>query len=274
MSDAFSHVIHSNFWHEEAEPGNPFAAAVSRCSGYDVYGDLLGKAGYIEYLYLMIRRERPGRAQAAAFEVLAIALANPGPRDPSVHAASAAGVTGNPAANTLMAALASGGGSYGGGRAVLLAMQGWQECGQDLAAWTGVLQREQPQSRPLFWPRADAAPGFDPHGGDCPLPVRQTLATLAALLPDGPLGWLAANRAQLESAAGVPLAMSGVAACALFALGFNGVQAEMLTLLLRLPGAAAHALEQAELGFRHFPFFELELENDPAANTLMTKEAA
>lgn len=274
MSDNFSQVIHSNFWHEQPEPGNPFAAQVSRCSGYDVYGDLLGKASYIEYLYLMLRRERPTRAQAAALEVLAIALANPGPRDPSVHAASAAGVTGNPAANTLMAALASGGGSYGGARAVLLALQGWQECGEDLAKWAVLLQREQPQSRPLFWPRADAAPGFDPHGGACPLPVRQTLEKLASMLPASPLAWLERHRGELETAAGVPLAMSGVAACALFALGFNAAQAEMLTLLLRLPGAAAHALEQAELGFRHFPFFELELENDPAAHTMNLKEAA
>jgi citrate synthase len=29
----------------------------------------------------------------------------------------------------------------------------------------------------------------------------------------------------------------------------------MLYLLLRLPGAAAHALEQKQLGFKRFPFF-------------------
>ena len=30
MSDNFSQVIHSTFWQEEAEPGNPFVAARSR----------------------------------------------------------------------------------------------------------------------------------------------------------------------------------------------------------------------------------------------------
>ena len=33
--------------------------------------------------------------------------------------------------------------------------------------------------------------------------------------------------------------------------------------VLRLPGAAAHALEQQRQGFRQFPFFALDLQNDP-----------
>jgi citrate synthase len=34
----------------------------------------------------------------------------------------------------------------------------------------------------------------------------------------------------------------------------------MLFLLLRLPGAAAHALEQRAAGHKQFPFYELELD--------------
>jgi citrate synthase len=63
------------------------------------------------------------------------------------------------------------------------------------------------------------------------------------------------NRQQLEEAAGCPLAFSGVAAAALFDLGFAPEQAEMLYLLLRLPGAAVHSLEQEKLGWRKYPFF-------------------
>ena len=39
----------------------------------------------------------------------------------------------------------------------------------------------------------------------------------------------------------------------------------MLFLLLRLPGAAVHALEQKKLGWRKYPFFGdgLTLTNDP-----------
>ena len=93
--------------------------------------------------------------------------------------------------------------------------------------------------------------------------MRQVLEALAALLPDSPASWLLAHREELEAQAGLPLAMTGVAAAALTALGFTPPQGEMLALLLRLPGAAAHALEQADIGFRHFPFFELDLVNDP-----------
>lgn len=58
--------------------------------------------------------------------------------------------------------------------------------------------------------------------------------------------------------------MSGVAAAAFADLGFAAEQGEMLYLLLRLPGAAVHALEQRQCSYKKFPFFQLELENDPA----------
>jgi citrate synthase len=57
--------------------------------------------------------------------------------------------------------------------------------------------------------------------------------------------------------------MTGVAAAALLDLGFTPDQGEMLHLLLRLPGAAAHALEQKEQGHKSFPFFALDLQDDP-----------
>jgi len=58
--------------------------------------------------------------------------------------------------------------------------------------------------------------------------------------------------------------MTGVAAAALSDLGFSPAEGEMLYLLLRLPGAAAHALEQQEQGYQRFPFYPVELLDDPA----------
>ena len=236
-----------------------------------MYGDLLGKASYIDYLHLLIKGERPTAQVAAALEVVAIALANPGPRAPSVHAAMASGVTGNPASSSLMAALAAGAGSYGGGREVLLAMQIWLDCGMDLDAWHSRLAtRDTPDTpaaplRPLFWPQPEHMPGFDPHGTSCATPVRQLLDRLCKLVPVGPLAWLKENRKKLEALTGSPLAHSGVVSAALINLNFTPAEGEMLSLIWSLPGAAAHALEQSQRGFRQFPFFELELENDPGA---------
>lgn len=263
MSDNFGHVVHSSMWRETAAADDPFAADVCRAGGYDVYGDLLGKASYVDYLYLLFKGERPTPAQARALTALAIGLANPGPRDPSVHAAMAAGVTGNPAASTLMAAIAAGAGSAGGAREVLLAMQGWEQCGTELATWQAWLAAPQAEARPAFWPATDHAPGFALHGVSCAKPVLQLLDELCAILPGGDLAWLAVHRLTLEAAAGIPLALTGVAAAALRALGFTPQDGEMLALMLRLPGAAAHALEQSRQGFRQFPFFDLDLQDDP-----------
>jgi hypothetical protein len=98
MSDNFGHVVHSTIWEEEAQPEDPFNADACFCRGYDVYGDLLGKAKYLDYLYLLFRGEPPSASERDALELLAVALANPGPRDQSVHAAMAAGVGGSTSA--------------------------------------------------------------------------------------------------------------------------------------------------------------------------------
>ncbi|OGS95824.1 MAG: citryl-CoA lyase [Gallionellales bacterium RIFCSPLOWO2_02_FULL_57_47] len=274
-------TIHTRIWQEEAEPDNSFAAATCHCHGYDVYGDLLVHASWIEYLFLLFRGEAPSTQQARLLEGLAIALANPGPRDAAVHAAMCGGVGGSTSASCLMAALAVGAGASGGAREMRLAMEDWLACGTDLALWQTGLAANPVADPADVWPAPGHPAGFDPHGVRCATPVRQTLAYLAGLgygtaqdcAPS--LAWLQANRASLESAAGLPLAMHGVAAAALRDLGFSPAQGEMLHLLLRLPGAAVHALEQKDYGHKNFPFFRIELENDPGpANTSHAGDAA
>ncbi len=53
-------------------------------------------------------------------------------------------------------------------------------------------------------------------------------------------------------------------AAALSDLGMDPEQGVMLFLLLRLPGAAAHALEQRDFGHKRFPFYAVELEGSPS----------
>jgi len=256
-------VIHSRIWQEEAEPDNAFATASCLCHGYDVYGELLGNASWIEYLFLLFRGEAPTVQQARLLEGLAIALANPGPRDSSVHAAMCGGVGVSTSASSLMAALAVGAGASGGAREVYNAMQDWQARGTDLSLWKAGLAVKPVDDPADIWPAAGHVNGFDPYGVRCATPVLQTLTRLAGLGCGQSLVWLHDNRTVLESAAGLPLAMTGAAAAALRDLGCTPEQGEMLFLLLRLPGAAVHALEQKEYGYKNFPFFRIELENDP-----------
>jgi len=258
--------IHTSIWQEEPEPDNPFAAKAAYCHGYDVYGELLGQARWIEMLFLLFRGEAPTDSQATLLDALALALANPGPRDPSVHAAMCGGVGGSTAASCLIAALSVGAGQLSGGREIYLSMELWHACGTDLATWHTRFATPA-DTIASIWPTPAHPPGFDPHGVSTTTPVQQTLARLAETSDAPLLPWLQANRLNLETAAGIPLAMSGVAAAAFVDLGFSPEQGEMLYLMLRLPGAAVHALEQKHLGYKKFPFFSIELENDPAKVT-------
>lgn len=262
MSTVSTERVRTRIWLEEPEPHNPFATKAAYCHGYDVFGQMVGAARWVDMLYLLFRGEAPSASHSRLLETLAVAIANPGPRDPAVHAAMCAGVGGSVAASALMAALAVGAGQYTGAREVFVSMQAWGACGTDVDTWQRFLTapRERIASA---WPECDHVCGFDPHAVATSMPVLQTLDALSSDGSGTRLAWLKVHREALEEMAGAPLSMGGVAACALVDLGFSPVQGEMLHLLLRLPGAAAHALEQAEYGHKNFPFFGMSLENDP-----------
>jgi hypothetical protein len=74
---------------------------------------------------------------------------------------------------------------------------------------SAALARRETPERADIWLPLEHAPGFDPNGESCPMPVRQTLEVLAALSPGPALAWLREQRAVLEAAAGAPLARVG-----------------------------------------------------------------
>lgn len=256
--------IHTRIWREEAEPADPFLARTCYCAGYDVYGELLHKASWVEYLYLLFKLERPAGWQARLLERLAIALANPGPRDYGVRASMSAAAGGSTAASILIAALAVGAGQAGGAREVYTAMCAWLECGLNLDSWRNFLRNGRPESPAEIWPERGYAAGFEPYASATGAPVIQTLDCLADIHPAGTLGWLRKNRQSLEQDAERPLAMTAVTAAAFTDLAFSPQEGEMMYLLLRLPGSAAHGLEQ-HMQWKKYPFFKkgLVLTNDP-----------
>jgi len=262
MQEAPKQSIHTRIWREEPEPDNPFATKAAYCHGYDVYGEMLGRARWVDMLFLLFRGEAPSPTQADLLEALAVALANPGPRDPSVHAAMCGGVAGSTAAASLMAALSVGAGRYGGARDVFDAMNMWTKAGNDVNAWVRHACAGATQTLDI-WPEAERPAGFDPHGVSTATTVLQVLDRLVSIGKSPHLTWLAANRQALELAMGAPLALGGVAAAAFIDLGMSAKEGELLYLLLRLPGAAVHALEQEQYGVKKFPFYSVELEDDP-----------
>ena len=260
--------IHTRIWREEPEPDNPFATRAAFCRGYDVYGQMVGNARWVEMLALLFRDELPAATELDMLEALAVALANPGPRDASVHAAMCGSVGGSSAAASLIAALSVGAGRFRGARDVYDAMIAWDTCGTDLDAWNTYSRLDTRSDFVDTWPRREHPPGFDPHGVSTATSVCQLLETLARIGATPRLSWLTSQRWQLEKIIELPLDVSGVAAAAFADLGFNPNEGEMLYLLLRLPGAAAHALEQEGYGYKQFPFYPVELEDDPAAREL------
>jgi len=247
--------IPTKIWQDNPSPDNPFVTETSICHGYDVYGDLLENASFIDYLFLLFMGEAPTQAQKNLLESLAVALANPGPRDHSVRAAMNGGAGGSSNAACLIAALGVGAGNLGGGHEVSIAMKIWQICGCDISKWEESLVNPPEDDREDVWNLIEHAPGFDPNAQSCSKPVLQTLEYLKQFDVGTALNWLSENRIFLESITDSSLAMSGVAAAAIHDLGLNDDQGEMLYLLLRLPGATVHAVERRQYGWRQYPFF-------------------
>lgn len=269
-NDTETEVIHTKIWREDPEPDNPFAAAKCYCAGYDVYGEILQKASWSEYLYLLFKQQRPSESDALLLEKIAIAVANPGIRSHSVRAAMCAGVGGSTAASALIAALATGAGNYHGGHEVSQMMQWWSLCETDLSKWKKQFVSPPHIKRAEVWTDMEHAPGFDPHGESCSLPTRQTLDVLEKNSSGKYLPWLKNNRETLEDAADMPLHLTGVVATAFMDLQLQPEQGEILYLLLQLPGAAVHALEQQTNGWRKYPFFgnAVSLLNDPGPKSV------
>ena len=267
-----SSPLHTRIWREEAQADNPFATHTAYCHGYDVHGQMLGRASWVDMLYLLFKGQAPSPAQARLFDALALALANPGPRDPMVHAAMCGGVGGSHAAASLIAALAVGAGQSGGARDVRLAMDAWLHWDavpiDDHAAQIACLiAHDMPPwlaTSDSGWPEREHPAGFDPHGVSTAGIVLKALRALAGMGVGPRLTWLLEHLGALEAAASMPLAMTGLAAAAFADLGFTPMEGEMLHLLLRLPGAAAHALEQQTVyGFKRFPYPPVDLQDDP-----------
>lgn len=267
MAQNKSEKFFSQIWREDAEIDDPFTAAKCHCAGYDVYGDLLGKISWIDYLYLLFRQNPPSKDVSIRLNNLAVAIACQGPRDLATQAATSAAAGGSPLAACLMASLSVGAGQYGGAREIFHCIELWEKCGSNLSEWNKYLEQSWPLKSDSMWPASEHPFGFEPNGASCATPVKQTLKALGAGVKTPHLTWLLEHREELEQRAGMPLAFTGVVSCAFFDLGFGPQESEMLYLLLRLPGAAALSLEQHWLGWQKYPFHRegLKLENDPGA---------
>lgn len=245
----------TGIWNEEASE-NPFYAENSFCYGYNVFKDVLGKASYSEYLYLMFTGQRIAPYHEKLLEKLMIALAHPGIRHPSVHAAMCASVGGSRSAAALMASLAVGAGQSGGAHEVRLSLMLFQSTQQDLNTWAQTLKQVFDPQQIDVWFDPEHVPGFDPHLKTAAPTTLDALKHLAdAAGPESQTQWLLDNYQALEKETGNGVAITGVTAAALYDLKFTPELAEYFYLFARLPGAAVQAEEARQNGVKAFPFF-------------------
>lgn len=255
-------LIYSAFWQEKAHKENPFSAEECFCYGYNVYEDLLPNANWMEYILLLFKKgDKASKRQLALFDKLAIFLANPGPRDPSVQAAMCSAVSKTTASAVLTSSLVVGGGMLGGGLEVSFAMEQFKLWKKD-----GIPSRiEIPSNTVDSWLPFEHVPGFDPSGDCLPQPVENCLHLMDGIYEGGTISWLRSSLIELQEKINYPLAKSGLAAAVFLDLGIESFIAEQCYMMLRLPGVIAHAQEQQRLGYRKFPFYQesLQLQNDP-----------
>ena len=258
-------LYYTNIWREEAESDNPFAAKECFCHGYNVFGDLLGKISLVEYIYLLFKGEKTSKENLKSLEDFSVAISNPGIREPSVMSAMNSGVGGSPSAAALISALATGAGQLGGAREVFMVMNAIRQLGESFDKWKDFHDNPPQKTQASIWPDIEHFIGFEPNGVSTPKPLKQLFKHLVKNDNLKQTKWLNDNYKKMEKMIGYPVSITSIAAALFHDLGFSPDEGEALFLILRLPGAAVHALEQKKNGMAKFPFYgdAVTLKDDP-----------
>ncbi|MET1253629.1 hypothetical protein [Aliikangiella maris] len=259
-------IITSSIWYEQADEQSEFQPKSISCMGYDIVNQILPNATWIEYLFLLISGKRAEPQEKLLLEKLSLILCNPGLRDFGVRAAMNAGVGKAPASSILISGISCSAGQFYGSQEVSLCMQ-WMKASvklSDAESSDGKTSDFEPLSfinalkkldKKEVLPDIKHPPGFDIHFEKTSPFVLECLQFLTKAVSSSYLNGLEEHRETIESTAGYPISLICVLAAGFCDLGLTEEQCEYLFLILRLPGIAAHALEQKELGWKKFPFF-------------------
>jgi citrate synthase len=261
MKELSNRVI-TSIWKEEARKDNGFYPEISRCQGYDFYGELLGKYDFSQILFLILRGELPAASQRDHFALLMTAVINPGPRDPAVHIAMSGAVSGLPPGSALGAGLAVAQGSVEGGAAV-----------EETMRWLLALKKKLLEARdksaemsrfmalvsdPSYWEptlgKPSPIPGFGRLYGERD---GQALRLIELLRNRGFFGFFARlllnAEKRLDPARNGWTRLYGIFGASLLDLGFTPEQGHGLLLIARSGGMLAHLCEQYGRSWREFP---------------------
>jgi len=222
--------------------------------GYPIE-ELIGRIGFADMVWLMLRGEVPSRAQARLFEAALVAAVDHGPHAPSIAIARMAVTCGLPLNGAVASAVNVLDDVHGGAGEQCMELlrevdvaAGHADCGDDVVA--GALER-------WIAERGKVVPGFGHrwHGVD-PRAVR-LLQLVDEAAAAGVVGGRFARHAraierllQGTKRTPIPMNIDGATAVIYSELGFATALGRGVFLLSRSVGILAHAWEQSQQGGR------------------------
>ncbi|WAL67820.1 citryl-CoA lyase [Amycolatopsis cynarae] len=230
----------------DIEPG------IIRLRGYPVE-ELIPNAGFTETIWLMLRGELPGKAQAALLEKALVAAVDHGPQAPSIAAARMAATCGVGLHGAMSTGVGLLGDVHGGaGQQCLALLDQLREVSEKDGVETAVSKalaefRERRQHVPGFGHR------FHPRDPRRDPLLRAVAEQVAAGVVEG-RHLSIAQEIERQLAAGrsrpVPMNIDGATAVVYAELGFPAELARGLFILSRSVGILAHAWEETRSGRR------------------------
>ncbi len=224
--------------------GHPFCSTEIRCHGFDFYGALVGKVTWDEMTFLMIRGERPSPRIKRLFNLVLVALSNPGPRDWSTRAAMGAAIGKASVGNCLTAGLSVHQGGVQGSQMV-------EETMRFLHALRPQKNLLQSLSR-----QKDVPPGYGWWYTSKDIRAEMMLKAARRIMKPGPYTLLAS---QVEIVISEKqqgwLTLPGVVGALLLDLGFSPHEGAGLFLMAAMPGWLAHSLEQRPKRWNEYPVY-------------------
>lgn len=221
--------------------------------GYPIE-QLIGRVGYAEMAWLMLRGELPSRAQAALLEAALVAGVDHGPQAPSIAISRMATSCGLPVNGAMASAINALDDVHGGAGQQCMELMARIDAAAPQGA-TAALVSEQLDA--WIAERGRIVPGFGHrfHPVDPRSPRLMALVEAAAAEGHVHGRFVTIGRlveAELTRRKGVPIPMNIDAATAVIycELGFEPQQGRGLFILSRAVGILAHAVEQGREGAR------------------------
>lgn len=243
---AFAEKIQTSIWRETPLKDHAFNAEETFCRGYDFYGDLLGKVSWEELLFLQLRGELPSPTTLKLFNLVMVALANPGSRDWSTRAAMCGAIGKASVGNCLIAGLAVHQGQAQG--ADLL---------EETMCWlqkTAAQNKKRKNLKACF--SQDTPPGFGWWYTSRDVRAEKFLEVAVKLSKSSDYVQLARRVEALTVGRGQGwLRLQGAVGALLLDLGFTPKEGAGIFLVAATSGLLAHTIEQLPRRWNEYPVY-------------------